>query len=287
MEKPEKKVAVVTGGSQGIGRAIALAFAKKGHLVCICARTAKDVRRTAREISGLGYKCRGFTLDVSKASQIRRTVDSIVRQYGRIDVLVTCAGVYGPLGPLEENVENPWAEALSINVLGTVYAVRSVLPVMKRQGKGCIITMAGAGAGGSNIKPNLSCYTASKFAICGFTESVSKELERTGVRINAISPGAVNTRLIDQVLAAGEKSGKEFLRESIRQKQAGGTSPEAAASLAIYLASGQASHLNGKILSAIWEKPEFLSAMRGKVQGSIYNLRRIDGVIYCEKPRKK
>lgn len=280
----QKRVALITGGSQGIGRAMAVEFGKAGYAVAICARTAADVEKAAAEISGMGIDCAGFALDVSNPAAVKAEVAKIAKKYGRIDALVNCAGIYGPIGPLEENSEAEWESAIRINLCGTAYCVRAVLPIMKRQKSGCIITMAGAGVGGKNIKPNFSSYTTSKFAICGFTEAISRECEGSGVRINAISPGAVNTRLLSQVLSAGSKAGK-FYDESLKQKEQGGTPPEAAAKLALFLAGKEGAHLSGKTLSAVWDKPERLSVLDEKAGKSLYTLRRIDNELFCEGKR--
>lgn len=277
----EGSVALVTGGSQGIGRAIAEAFAKKGASVVICARQRQEVELAAREIASSGGRCQGIALDVSNASAVQSAVASLLKSYGRIDILVACAGIYGPIGALEGNDPQAWGQAIMINLCGTAFSVQAVLPSMKRRGSGCIITLAGAGAGGPSIKPNISAYTSSKFGVCGFTEAVAKELEGTGVRINAISPGAVNTRLLDEVLSSGARAGREFLAASKRQKETGGTPPEKAAGLALYLASGQAGRISGKVLSAVWDTPEKME--RSADKPSAFCLRRIDGELFFEK----
>ncbi len=279
----ENKVAFITGGSQGIGKAMAIAFAKEGYRTIICSRTQNDVDRTASEISGMGFACEGITLDVSDPKAVSSAVASIAKRHGRLDVLVCCAGIYGPIGPLEENDTAKWAAAINVNLIGTMHTVRGCLPIMKKQKHGCIITMAGGGVGGPKMKPNFSSYVTSKYAICGFTEAMAKELEGTGVRINAISPGAVNTRLLSEVLSAGEKAGKEFLEASIKQQGSGGTPPEAAAGLAVYLASEDARHVSGKMLSAVWDDRKSITLMGTKIPGALYTLKRIDNSIYFEK----
>ena len=143
--------------------------------------------------------------------------------------------------------------------------------------------MAGGGVGGKTIKPNFSSYISAKFAICGFAEAVANELEGTGVRINAISPGAVNTRLLDQVLSVGEAAGRKFYQESIKQKETGGTPRELAAEFAVYLASKEASHISGKVLSVVWDKPETLTGLKGGASKSLFTLRRIDEALFAEK----
>ncbi|OIO20678.1 hypothetical protein AUJ17_05000 [Candidatus Micrarchaeota archaeon CG1_02_47_40] len=280
-----KRVAIITGGSQGIGACIAEAFARSGYSTIICSRTKPDVDREAENIRLAGFDCEGIVLDVADPDAVRTAISAIAEKYGRLDVLVNCAGIYGPIGPLEENDAKLWEQAVRINICGTAFCTRAAIPIMKKGGCGCIICFAGAGAGGNSIKPNISSYVASKFGICGFTEAMSNELKGTGIRINAISPGAVNTRLLSQVLSAGEKAGKDFLQASIKQKETGGTPPKLAADLALYLASDEASHISGKVLSAVWEKKEALCAMKDKLGGPLYTLRRIDDVMYQEKKK--
>lgn len=276
----KEKVVAVTGGSQGIGRAIAKAFADSGSTVAIFARNRDEVEKAAEGISSGTKACEGIQLDVSDYAATHQAFSGLAKKHGRLDVLVTCAGIYGPIGLLEENDCAQWEQAIRINLCGTAFSVRAALPHMKKQRSGCIITMAGGGVGGRKIKPNFSSYTTSKFGVCGLVEAISSELDGTGITINAISPGAVNTRLLHEVLSAGEKAGKDFLETSIQQKETGGVTPDLACRLALFLASGRGKHISGKLLSAVWDKEEKLSGVR---QGSsIFTLRRIDNEIFLE-----
>ena len=249
----------------------------------IFSRTQSDVEKAAGEISAQGFICEGHALDVTDFGAVSSAFRGAAEKRGRLDVLVTCAGVYGPIGPLEENGPAAWEQAIRINLCGTVFSVRAALPFMKRQSSGCIITLAGVGVGGPSIKPNFSSYVSSKFAVCGFTEAVSRELEGTGVTINAISPGAVNTRLLDQALSAGAAAGPDFLEALKKQKKVGGTPPESAARLALFLSSGAARHISGRTLSAVWDKEEKLSSKGWEADRSLYALRRIDNELYQSK----
>jgi len=262
---------------------MAEAFAKEGYATIICARTKADVEKAASEISASGLSCEGIALDVTNSAAVQSAIDSIVKTRGKIDVLVCCAGIYGPIGPIEGNDPAHWQMALMVNLVGTMLVVRACVPSMKKAGKGCIITMAGGGVGGKKLKPNFSSYVTSKFGVCGFTEAVAAELEGTGVRINAISPGAVNTRLLEEVLSSGEKAGKDFLASSRKQKENGGTPPQKACSLALYLAGDGAKSVNGKMLSAVWDDTSALTAMGNKIPGALYTLKRIDNQLFSEK----
>lgn len=275
------QIVAVTGGSQGIGRALARAFASHGAHVYIFARNAQEVQKTARAISSEGLSCEGRQLDVSDAAAVQAAFDNIISEKKRIDVLVNCAGILGPIGPLEENDVAEWAQTISVNLSGTAFCTRAVLTQMKKQGRGRIIAMAGGGVGGNSIKPNISSYVSSKYAVCGFVEAMSKELEGTGVTINAISPGAINTRMLEQVLLAGEKAGREFLEASRKQKESGGVSPEFTCRLALFLASDRAARISGKALSAVWDKQESLASLMGGEP--LYTLKRIDNQLYSEK----
>ena len=274
------KVALITGGSQGIGKEMARAFGKAGYRVSICSRTEADVKRAAEELSSEGFSCDGFALDVGNCGQVESEFSKTAKRLGRIDVLVTCAGIYGPIGPLEENDAQGWEQAMRINLCGTAFCVRAVLPIMKKQKSGCIVTLAGGGVGGKNIKPNFSSYITSKFGVAGFTEAIAAELEGMGITINAISPGAVNTRLLDQVLSSKEKAGK-FYEDSLKQKQDGGKPPKLACDLALFLAGEGGRKISGRLLSAVWDRGESLSALEG-LGKSQYTLRRIDGELFCE-----
>lgn len=283
----ENKVIVVTGGSQGIGMCMATEFAKLKAKVIISSRTKEDLDETAKKIRAAGGFCEPIAMDVSDYSQVKKIFDFIIKKYTKIDVLINCAGIYGPLGPLETNDIEKWAKTVQINLIGTVNCIQCVVPVMKKQGYGKIINIAGGGVGGA-IKPNMSAYVTSKAAIVGFTEALATELKEFNIQINAISPGPVNTRLLDQVLQAGEIVGKDFLEKAKQQKEQGGTPPEKAAELAIFLASSKSDFVTGKMLSAVWDKYYEFDKIKDKLaQTALYNLRRIDDNMFVEVKKKK
>jgi len=283
----QNKVVVVTGGSQGIGMCMAIEFAKLKSKVIISSRTEKDLDEVAAKIKADGGFCEPIAMDVSDFSQVKKNFDLIIKKYSKIDVLVNCAGIYGPLGPLEINDAEKWAKTIQINLIGTVNCIKCIIPNMKKQNYGKIITMCGGGIG-SIIKPNMSAYTTSKAAIAGLTEALANELKDFNIQVNAISPGAVNTRLLDQVLQAGEAVGKDFLERAKKQKLEGGTPPEKAAELAIFLASTKSDFVTGKVLSAVWDKYNEFDKIKDKiVKESLYNLRRIDDNMFIEVKKKK
>lgn len=278
-----KKVVIVTGGSQGIGKSIAAEFAKTDAQVIIYARTESDVKKSALDVQSYGGTCEGFALDVSDNNSVKKNVDYVAKKYGHIDVLVNCAGIQGSIGLFESNDLALWKKTIDINLLGTVNMTYSVLPYMKKQNSGTIVNFAGGGIGSSKVQPNFSAYITSKFAVYGFTEAVALELKQYGITINSISPGAVNTRLLDEVLSAGEVAGKERIESSKKQKETGGTSPEKASKLIVFLSSDSARNITGKMLSAVWDDVSKFDLKKERLSGSLYTLRRIDDELFTEK----
>ena len=275
------QVVLVTGAGRGIGRSIACAFARAGASLALVARSQPEIEQVAREISTSGVNCLPQPADVSDRSSVEGAVQAVLARFGRIDVLVNAAGIYGPIGPLVENNMDDWVRALEINLLGTVYCLRAVLLHMLARGSGVVINLSGGGA--VSPFPRFSAYSTSKAAVVRLTETVAEEVRDRGVRINAIAPGAVNTFLLDQVLAAGGAAGPEFYARSLEQKRSGGTSPEIAAELALFLASPAAAGITGRLISAVWDD---WKSLPGRVQeldrSALFTLRRIDGRNFAE-----
>ena len=185
------------------------------------------------------------------------------------------AGVHGPLGPIEDVDWDAWVEAININLLGTVLCCRSVVPWMRRQRAGKIILLSGGGA--TAPLPRVSAYAASKAAVVRFGETLAEEVKDAGISVNSVAPGALNTRLLDQVLAAGpETVGAAFHERAVRQSQAGGTPLETPADLIAFLASSASDGVTGRLLSAVWDDWRHLPERRAQLADSdVYTLRRI------------
>jgi NAD(P)-dependent dehydrogenase (short-subunit alcohol dehydrogenase family) len=202
---------------------------------------------------------------------IQETLD----EFPSLDILVNNAGVYGPKGDLEKTNWQEWVDAIHINLLGTVYPCRSVLPSLKERRYGKIINLSGGGA--TAPLPRLSAYATSKAAVVRFTETLAEETKEFRIDVNAIAPGALNTRLLDEVLNAGpERVGTEFFEKAKKQKAGGGSSLENAASLCVFLASSASDGITGKLISAVWDPWKDLPRYREELKNSdIYTLRRI------------
>ncbi len=271
--------AIITGASQGLGRALALAFAREGANLLLTARGADTLEQTHREVAALavtpGQSVYSLSGDVSRTEDCQQWVQTALSRFGRLDILVNNAGIYGPIGRIEENDWDEWVQALHINLLGTVQMCRAVLPHMRQRKYGKIINLSGGGA--TAPLPNFSSYAASKAAVVRFTETLAEEARDDHIDVNSVAPGALNTRLLEQVLAAGPaRAGLKFYERSLQQRDSGGASLERAAELVVYLASARSDGITGRLLSAVWDDWETLHDRRQQLAGSdLFTLRRI------------
>jgi len=183
----EGQVAIVTGGSRGIGLAVARAIAQAGARVVVSARPSPALDAAA---SSLGTGARAIPCDVRDAAQVEALASKTLAELGRIDILVNNAGL-GHFGPVDELPVEQFDEMLAVNLRGPFLCTRAVVPAMKRQGRGTIVNVASvAGLVGN---PNLSGYNASKFGLMGFTEATMLELRHAGIKVSVICPGSVAT----------------------------------------------------------------------------------------------
>jgi NAD(P)-dependent dehydrogenase (short-subunit alcohol dehydrogenase family) len=271
-------VTIVTGASQGLGRAIAEEFVREGAHVAICARDGdllEAVRRQLEERANSEQRILAHVGDVSSGDEMRELFRRTEQEIGLVDVLVNNAGVYGPKGPSESVDLDEWSRAVEINLFGTFIPTRFAIAQMKQKGRGKIINLSGGGA--TNPLPRLSAYAAGKAAVVRLTETLAEELRDFSIAVNAIAPGALNTRLLDEVLQAGpELVGGEFYERALKQRETGGAPLEKGVALCVYLASSDSDGITGKLISALWDPWEKLGHFRSELADSdIYTLRRI------------
>ena len=269
--------ALITGGSQGLGKTIAEHFLREGANVVICSRGEKELFATREELARKfsAQKVFAKTCDVSNEAQVNGLVAFALRELGSLQALVLNAGIYGPMGPTESVSLDEWRRALDINLFGVLLPSRAVIPHFKKAGRGKIIVLSGGRA--TNPLPNISSYAASKAAVVRLMETLAEELKSFHVDVNAIAPGALATRLVDEVLAAGpEKVGAAFFEKNKGWKEKGAVPLELGASLAVYLASDESDGITGKLISAQWDPWQDLQKHRDELAKSdIYCLRRI------------
>ena len=270
--------AIITGASQGLGEAITEEFLKQGASVLLCARSIAKLEALRERLSpGLAD---GQSIVVTKADvAVPADVDSLValalERFPHVDALVNNAGVYGPMGEIDEVDWQEWVDAITINLMGTVYPCRAILPHFRARKYGKIVNLSGGGA--TNPMPGISSYAASKAAVVRFTETLALEMEPFHVDVNAVAPGALATQMMGQAVAAGpEKVGKDFHARMVKLQAEGGTPLSKGATLCAYLASPDSDGISGKLVSAVWDPwSEFQDHAEELKNSDIYTLRRI------------
>jgi 3-oxoacyl-[acyl-carrier protein] reductase len=249
----KNKVAIVTGGGRGIGRAIAKKFAAEGACVVVSARSEGEIREVASEIRSMGGKAEAVTVDVSREADCERIVETARQSFGAIHILVNNAGVYGPVQPVEKISPSAWDEVIAVNLRGPFLLSRLVLPEMYKQGDGVILNITSIAAKAA-FQLN-SPYAASKAGLIGLTHTLAAEAARKGVRVNAISPGPVPETKMSQEL--GQKLA-EYLQADNQKLfqgmlecilQGRPQTAEEIAAAALFLVSHQASAITGQTLN--------------------------------------
>jgi NAD(P)-dependent dehydrogenase (short-subunit alcohol dehydrogenase family) len=272
------RTALITGGTQGLGLEIARHYLHAGIAgVCICGRDL-DALTAAREQLGEmadgGQRVIAARADVSSAAEVQRLVGTTLEQFPDLTILVNNAGVYGPKGSIDQVDWREWARAIEINLLGSMLPTRALVPHFMRRGYGKIVQLSGGGA--TNPLPGLSAYAASKAAVVRFAETLAEELREHQVDVNAVAPGALNTRMLDEVLAAGpERVGQRFYERALEQQRSGGVPLERGAALAVWLASAASDGVTAKLLSAVWDPWSQLPQHLDDLASDVYTLRRI------------
>ncbi|HSZ05818.1 MAG TPA: SDR family oxidoreductase [Solirubrobacteraceae bacterium] len=272
------RTALITGASQGLGLEIARAYLQAGAAgICVCGRDPRTLESALGELEELaapGQKVLGDVADVSQLEDVERLVDLALSGLGEVTILVSNAGVYGPKGGIEEIDWTQWTRAVEINLLGSVLPARKLVAHFTSRRYGKIVQLSGGGATGP--LPGLSAYAASKAAVVRFAETLAEELREHRVDVNAIAPGALNTRMLDEVLSAGpEGVGEAFYERALEQRRSGGIPLGHGAKLAVFLGSAASDGITGKLLSAVWDPWRELPERRGDLDSDVYTLRRI------------
>ena len=239
------KVALITGGGGGIGRAAAIGFAERGAKIVVVDRDATLGQGTADILHQQGADARFIPADVSKSADVQAYVKATLDAYGRIDCFFNNAGIEGITKPVYDYDEDMFDRVIAINVRGVFLGMKYVLPVMLKQGSGAVVNTASiAGIVGG---PGMSAYIASKHAVIGLTKSASADVARFGLRVNAICPGPVDTRMMRSLEAQRNPEDPDSVIAANRAAIPSGryASPEEVANLAIYLCSDLAGSITG------------------------------------------
>lgn len=241
----ENQVAIITGASRGLGREIALAMAKEGALAVIMARSRGALQEVAEQIESAGGRCIPVAGDVSNQNDVRSMVD-LAKSQKRIDILVNNAAILGPVSFLADTNPDAWRKTLDINLNGSFYCAKAVVPIMAEQRRGKIINIA-SGLGRMPF-PRFSAYAASKAGLIQLTRSLSAELKAYHIQVNAIDPGVMDTSMQEQIRQLDPSLlGEELHRQFSRYKEENSLKdPAEVARLAVYLASSEADELTGR-----------------------------------------
>ena len=279
------KKALITGGDRGLGYEIAAEFLRQGADICICSRNADAIKEAAvslgHERQDKEQRILYKKADVSVTKDLDELYKYIFEEFsGDFDIVVNNAGIQGPIGSFEDNEWQEILNVINVNLLGTMYSMKCAIGMFKSMHADgtpvrdrSIINISGGGATGA--RPYFTGYAVAKTGVVRATETLAKENEAYGIRINAIAPGAMNTRMLEDILNAGENAGDEY-RKSLRQKENGGASMENAAGLVAYLASEKAAGVTGRLISAVWDDRKELDKHACDLNGSdLYTLRRI------------
>ena len=268
----QDRVALITGAGRGIGRAIALAYAKEGARLALAARTRSELEETARQTQAMGAATCVVSTDVTNQAQVEEMVRQTLDTFSTIDILVNNAGLAGPVGPLQDNDVSYWTQTILVNVVGVFLCCRAVLPVMISNNRGKIINLYG-GRG-----RNVSSYGASKVAVADITETLAMELEGKNIQVNSLSPGSIDTRMWEETRDAAQAVGDlELFEFGRRVTSGGGASIERAAELAVFLASDSSGNLSGRVIQATTEDLSTLAQRVPGIMASDANTLRLIG----------
>lgn len=232
-------VVLITGALTGIGRATALAFAKEGARVVVSGRHDEEGKQLVAEMRKLGAEAEFLRADVRSEDDVRKLIDKAVERFGRLDVAVNNAGTEGTPGPVTEQTAESYASTFDTNVLGTLLSMKHELRVMIPQGSGSIVNVSSTygrtGAAGASV------YVASKHAVEGLTKSAALEVAGTGVRVNVVAPGPIETGMLNRFTGTDER--KANLVSRVPLKRVG--RPEEIAQTIVFIASDKASFITG------------------------------------------
>jgi NAD(P)-dependent dehydrogenase (short-subunit alcohol dehydrogenase family) len=238
------KVALVTGGTSGIGRAAAIAFAQAGAKVVVAGRRQTEGEETVKAIHALGGEAFFVVTDVSQDADVKALVEKTVAQYGGVDIAFNNAGIEHEPIPIPDQTEATYDKIMDINVKGVWLSMKYEIPVMLQRGGGAIInTSSIAGLLGA---AGVSIYVASKHAVEGFTKSIALEYAKSGIRVNAVSPGPIQTAMFERFAGTNPAAG-EFFKSAVPMGRVG--TAEEVVNAVLWLASDAASYVTGQSLS--------------------------------------
>jgi NAD(P)-dependent dehydrogenase (short-subunit alcohol dehydrogenase family) len=246
------KVAIVTGGGKGIGRAIALRFAREGAKILLNGTTKEAIEAVAEEINRDGGRAIAYRADIADEENVKHMIETTLAEYGKIDILVNNSGIAGPTAPVVKVSLEDWQRTFDINLTGAFLCAKYALPSMIEQKSGCVLNITSVGGLGGY--PYRSPYSASKWGMIGLTKTIALEVGRYNINANAIAPGPVRGPRIEAVLQKrAEQLGRSY--EEVEQEMVEGTAlkrmveNEDIAAMALFLASDEGRNITGETIN--------------------------------------
>jgi len=279
--KLKDKVILITGAGGLIGSTIAKKLADEGAILILVDIDKEFLNNIESVFNDRGFVHASYQVDITDSNQIESLFNNISTQFGRLDVLINNAGIQAPIGKFIDNDITAWFINIKVNLLAVVEMTHHALKFITKSQSGKIINIAGGGS--TSSRPNLSAYAVAKTGVVRFTEVLADELRELKIFVNAVSPGAVNSRMLDEILDSSIKTSDEY-QDALKRKQKGGTDPSFAAELVCFLASDDSYGITGKVISAPWDHwkdKEFQEKL--KKDKDFATLRRIDEKIFYKK----
>ena len=252
---------VITGSSSGIGKFLADSLEAKGHAVCGLARSVQ---------ARFGFQC-----DVSDWSSLQNCAEKITAKWEAVDGLICCAGIQEPIGPAMEISPMAWRSTLAVNLDGTFFSIRAFYPLLRRAPRRAKV-ICFSGGGSTSPRPNFAAYGVSKTGVVRLVETLAAEWEKQPLDINAVAPGAIFSRMTEQVLARGAAAAGQIEFERASEQSRDNTAQLGQVlGLIEFLLSSQSDGISGKLISAQWDPWEKLQELKADLNSDLYTLRRI------------
>ncbi len=269
----DNKVCLIVGATGAIGRAITKRFSEDSARLALTYHSEQS-RQPLEHYRGSRALASFYRLDITDWEQVKAIVQQVEAEFSGIDVLVNCAGLIGPIGPLEDTDQREWSRALEVNLMGAVNLARAALPALRRRGRGKMIFFSGGGA--AYGRPFFTAYSTAKTALVRFVESLAQEVEGANIQVNTIAPGPIRSRMWDEMRAAGAAGGPKLIAELAQMEKTGGASADHAAALTAFLASDRCDCVTGRLISALWDEWDKMDSNIDKISGSeAWTLRRV------------
>ena len=277
----KNKVVVISGASSGLGKNLSNYFYSLDSKLSLFSRNISNslIKENRFKKNNVFFD----DVDITNFNNVKKFIDATINKFGKIDCLINCAGIYGPMGNFESISPEDFAESINVNLIGSFNTIYSCLPNFKENKYGRIVQLSGGGA--TSPLPYIYGYASSKAAVVRMIESLAIELDELkgfDIKINAVAPGALNTQMLDKVIQAGEvKVGKDFYKKALKQKVNGGASIQNASECIAFLSSSLNTKISSKLISAVWDPwrdwtdPGFPTEEIPKINDNLFTLRRI------------